>query len=119
LLIGQETELGSKAYTVTEMLSQSQNGIFTELATGKSIDIYRRDLQKAYVNRLVALIGSDDKGKTTMDMGNDGLSIVKADAKQLAATIRQSIARYSDAVTRDHLEDLYERLERSINPRNS
>jgi hypothetical protein len=119
LLIGQETELGSKAYTVTEMLSQSQDGIFTELATGKSIDIYRRDLQKAYVNRLVALIGSDDKGKTTMDMGNDGLSIVKADAKQLAATIRQSIARYSDAVTRDHLEDLYERLERSINPRNS
>ena len=117
-LIGQETELGSKAaYTVTDMLNQLQNGVFTELATGSPIDIYRRDLQKAYVNQLVVLLGNGVQGKSKLSMSDDAFSVLKAHTKKLAATIKQSAIRYSKSVTRAHLEDMYERLDLCLKPR--
>jgi hypothetical protein len=109
LLIQQETALGSKAYTATGMLHDLQGGIFTELATGGPIDIYRRDLQKAYVEQLIVLLGSKS--------GDDGVSVVKAHAKELAAVIKQSAIRYPKSVTRAHLEYMYDRLDLSLKPR--
>ena len=120
-IIEEEATLGPKAYTVTEMLHDLQSGIFSELATGKPIDVYRRNLQKAYVNKIVSLIGTP--GKPGLDIGDDELSIIKAHAKELAAAIKVAAVRYPAAVrepasvTRDHLEDLYERLEFSLKPR--
>ena len=114
-MIEEETVLGVKAYTVTEMLHDLRSGVFSELAMGKPIDIYRRNLQKAYVNRLVELIGVDGKGK--LNMGDDELSILKAHAKELAGAIKSASARYPASVTRAHLDDLYERLELSLKPK--
>ena len=115
-MIDAEAALGSKAYTVTEMLHDLRSGVFSELAMGKPIDIYRRNLQKAYINRLVELIGVDGKSKLNMD--DDELSILKAHAKELARTIKLASALYPSSVTRAHLDDLYERLELSLKPRN-
>jgi hypothetical protein len=130
----------SKAYTVTEMLHDLQSGVFGELAMGKPIDVYRRNLQKAYVNRIVSLIGTPEK--PGLDMGDDEMSIIKAHARELAAAIKAASVRYpasagrvasagqpgsvggqasvrdQASVTRDHLDDLYERLELSLKPRN-
>jgi hypothetical protein len=121
-MLEEEASLGSKAYTVTEMLHDLQSGVFSELAMGKPIDSYRRNLQKAYVNKIVNLIGTPEK--PGLDMGDDELSIIKAHAKELAVAIKAASVRYPAAVgqpasvTRDHLEDLYERLELSLKPRN-
>jgi len=115
-MIEAEATLGVKAYTVTEMLHDLRSGVFSELAVGKPIDIYRRNLQKAYINRLVELIGVD--GKSKLNMGDDELSILKAHAKELAGAIKPASARYPASVTRAHLDDLYERLELSLKPRN-
>lgn len=108
-LVEQETTLGSKAYTATEMLHDLQGGIFTELATGSLIDIYRRDLQKAYVDQVIVLLGSKN--------GDDAGSVVRAHAKELAAVIKQSAMRYPKSVTRAHLEYMYDRLDLSLKPR--
>ena len=108
-LVEQETTLGSKAYTATEMLHDLQGGIFTELATGSAIDVYRRDLQKAYVDQLIVLLGSK--------AGDDGVSVVRAHAKELAVVIKQSAIRYPKSVTRAHLEYMYDKLDLSLKPR--
>jgi Met-zincin/Domain of unknown function (DUF5117)/Domain of unknown function (DUF5118) len=115
-MIDEEATLGSKAYTVTEMLHDLQSGVFGELAMGKPIDMYRRNLQKAYVNKIVSLIGTPEK--SGLDMGDDEMSIIKAHARALAAAIKAASVREQASVTRDHLEDLYERLELSLKPRN-
>ena len=115
-LIEEETTLGSKAYTVTEMLHDLRNGVFSELAMGKPIDIHRRNLQKAYVDKIVSLIGAPEK--PGLDMGDDELSIIKAHAKELATAIKAATVRYPASVTREHLDDLYERLEFAVKPRN-
>jgi hypothetical protein len=120
-MIVEEATLGSKAYTLTEMLHDLQSGVFGELAMSKPIDVYRRNLQKAYVNKIVDLIGTPDK--PGLDLGDDEMSIIKAHARELAAAIKVASARYPASVgqpasvTRDHLDDLYERLELSLKPR--
>ena len=111
-LIEQETSLGAKAYTVTEMLHDLQGGVFTELPTGRPIDVYRRNLQKAYVDQLIVLIGP----KSPLSAGDDGASVVKAHAKELAAAIKAAAPRYPNSLTRSHLEDIHERLMRSLKP---
>jgi len=114
-LIQEETAEGARAYTAGDMLHDLQKGIFSELATARPIDVYRRDLQKAYVNRIIELL--DGKGKS-LNMGNDGLSILKAHAKELAAAIKEATARYPKSLTRSHLEDIYERLMLALKPKN-
>jgi hypothetical protein len=113
-LIEEETSEGAQAYTANDMLRDLQKGVFTELATARPIDAYRRNLQKAYVNRIIDLM--DGKGKVYVSAGNDALSILKSHAKELAAAIHVAAARYPNSVTRSHLEDIDERLMRSLKP---
>jgi hypothetical protein len=115
-LLEEEDNFPGKAYTATEMLHDLHQGIFSELAAAKPVSVYRRNLQKVYVNMLVKLIGTPEK--PGLDMGNDEMSIIKAHAKELAGSIKAASLRYPASVTRDHLEDLYERLELSLKPRN-
>ena len=44
---------GSKVYTLGEFFDDMNKGIFTELYEGKNVDAYRRNLQKAYVARMI------------------------------------------------------------------
>lgn len=47
---------GNSTYGLDEMMDDVQKGIWSELNTNKAIDAYRRNLQKAYVSRLIDLI---------------------------------------------------------------
>lgn len=112
-LIQQETDLGSaKAYTALDMLHDLRQGVFSELSTGRPIDAYRRNLQKAYVERLCGLVGT----KSTVNRSDDALSILKAHAKDLSAAVKAAAARSTDALTRDHLTDLGERIDEALKP---
>jgi hypothetical protein len=44
---------GTKVYTLGEFFDDLNKGIFTELYEGKNVDAYRRNLQKAYVARMI------------------------------------------------------------------
>ncbi|HTJ12500.1 MAG TPA: hypothetical protein VL547_10765, partial [Dinghuibacter sp.] len=79
----------------------------------RPIDVYRRNLQKAYVERLCALVGP----ATKVNRGDDALSLLKAHARELDATLKSAAARSTDALTRDHLVDLGERLDLALKPK--
>jgi hypothetical protein len=113
-LIEEQTAEGSNAYTASEMLHDLQESLFTELTGAKPIDVYRRNLQKAYVDRIILTL--DDKSNFSADRGNDARSIAKSHVKELAAAIHVAAARYPESLTRSHLEDIYERLMRSLKP---
>jgi hypothetical protein len=44
------------AYKITDFFGDMQNTIFRELKTNAAIDIYRRNLQKLYVDKLVDIV---------------------------------------------------------------
>jgi len=114
------------AYTPAEMLRDLYKGIFSELTAHKPVDIYRRNLQKTYVEDIIRLIGGSSGGgrgtitisagpaPTAADRTNDVISVIKAHIKTLAAEIRASIPVAPDVATRMHLQDIYERLDETI-----
>ncbi len=117
----------SKAYTVTGMLSDLKSGIWSELKTHRPIDIYRRDLQKAYVESLIRLVKPPKAAVSTQPSfgppmsqptisDNDAISIVKGHMKALMTEIRTAIATTSDNASRLHLQDVQERLKNGLDP---
>jgi len=44
---------GSTAYGVDEMLTDAKKGVWTELTAASPIDIFRRNLQKVYIDALL------------------------------------------------------------------
>jgi Met-zincin len=111
-LVQEDENFPDKAYTATEMLHDLHQGIFSELATNRPVSVHRRNLQKAYVEDVIALLG----GKTA-DTGNDALSIVKSHARMLEAELKKATVLSPVGITRDHFVDLTERLDLALHPK--
>jgi hypothetical protein len=110
----QESQSPVKAYTAREMLSDLKKGIFSELPIGKAITLNRRNLQKTYVVKLLTLL---PPSQAAIPADNDASSVVKANARELAADIKRAIPICHDAAAADHLKDLHERLIRVLDPK--
>ncbi len=119
-----EAEEPAKAYTISELLTDLRRGIFSELTTRSAIDLYRRQLQKIYVERLIALVKEQPQAPAGMSMfapGNlsniqDGKSLVKYQLRTLETEIR-SAAGSANTATRAHLLDLQDRIKNALDPK--
>jgi hypothetical protein len=102
------------AYTASMMLQDLRNGIWSELSTHQLIDINRRNLQKQYVELLVAMINPQAVPPPARST-NDQLSIVKQHAKGLLTSIKDDLPFVRDPETKWHLQDCVERLTEALN----
>ena len=127
-LLDAEAALGSKAYQITELLSDLKKGIFSELPARKSIDIYRRNLQKSYVNILSNIINPPSSGSSanTISFGNNNMvstsksdirSVVRAHLQQLRNDARTAATVAPDSMSRYHLQDLVSRIDEALDPK--
>ena len=129
-LIQFEAEEGSKAYSVTEMFSDVKKGIWSELTTKKKIDVYRRNLQKSYINILSNIIAPPKTSETTIVINFGGTSrpqlnvdksdiksIVRAHLITLRAEIKAAIPTMPDEMSRYHLQDVVTRIDDALNPK--
>jgi hypothetical protein len=78
--------------------------MWTELKTNAPIDIYRRNLQRSYLDRLIEL--SNKSGKDYRDVA----PILKMKLKEIQSTIRKSIGKTKDPITQYHLKFMDEKL---------
>ena len=129
-LIQFEAEQGSQAYTITEMFSDIKKGIWSELTTKKKIDVYRRNLQKSYVNILSEIIAPPKFSETTIVINFGGtsrpqLSADKSDIKSLVRAhlvslrndIKAAIPATTDEMSKYHLQDVATRIDKALNPK--
>lgn len=126
-MLNAETANGTEAYTVNDLLSDLKQSVFTELSSKKPIDIYRRNLQKAYIERLGALINPPAQIGITFNFGNapqlvdvkkgDILSYLKGNARELKAMADAAAVSATDKATKYHLQDISDRLGRILNPK--
>ena len=113
-------------YTATEMLNDLKRGIWSELTTRQSIDIYRRNLQKAYAERLIRIVNPETTTTPVVTFGgaatpvvsrtNDVISIAKMQLRSLQADIRAALPAYKDATSRAHLMDISDRITSALDP---
>ena len=118
----------SEAYTTIDMMAELRAGLFSELRRDRKIDIYRRNLQRAYVERLEFLMTSEQtplrgafarfSSRTNIDASQSDIrAIVRAELKDLKRTLQSNTGRMSDKISRIHLIDLVERINLILDPK--
>ncbi|WP_281753052.1 zinc-dependent metalloprotease [Neptunitalea chrysea] len=119
-LIENETLNGKSAYSLLDMMTELRKGIFSELPYGKKMDTYRRNLQRAYVDRMEYLMTEDQSksfGNTTVNVSQSDIrAIVRGELGTLLSKVKSGAARTSDLTTKYHLKDLQKRIELILNP---
>jgi hypothetical protein len=104
-----ETHNGQDAYTTSDLMNDIQNSLWTELESGKSIDVYRRNLQKAHIDRLENMLYLKD----SKYMNSDIPSIARASLTKLKSSIRSGLGRQS-GLSKDHLKDVLARIDHAL-----
>jgi hypothetical protein len=127
-LIEAEAVLGKETYTAIDLYTDLRSGLWSELASGKIIDTYRRNLQRGHIERLDFLMKEEPAppaanirsmaGYTPIDVSQSDIRpIARAELKILRTQITQSLGRVSDTMTRYHLEDCIQRINLILDPK--
>jgi hypothetical protein len=129
-LIDAEAAHGSGAYSITDLFADLKKGIWTELPSRSKIDVYRRNLQKSYINILDELVkppqsGSSSGiiimvlggGSTTSTEKSDIMSVARAHLILLRNEVKAASGGVSDQMSRYHLQDIVVRIDNALNPK--
>ncbi len=126
-LFAMEASNPQNAYRPTEMMDDLRRFIFSEVYTRRSTDLYRRTLQKIFVERIISQL-SGQTGITNFSIASiltmakpavnakysDTHSLLKATLRSIRADIKTALPLITDASTRNHLQDLVERINESM-----
>lgn len=126
-LINAEAADGASAYKVTDLFSDLDASIFTELKSNAATDVYRRNLQKSYVDKLIAVItpvpaaapsplaqfGRGAASAPSAALG-EAMSMVKGELTKLGVDISMAALSQSDRATKYHLMDLAGRIKEAM-----
>lgn len=99
-MIDNEALNGPAAYTMTQMLADLRKGIWSELSRSKDIDAFRRNLQRAHVERLASLMTQDERSRS------DVSAAARAELKAIQAAARSASSRYGAGIVQNHLRDI-------------
>ncbi len=127
-MVENETLNGSEAYTLISMMRDLRRGVWSELRTGRAIDTYRRNLQRAHIERLEYLMTVKNQNlpnfnspyfkptRVTINQ-SDIRSVARAELATLKRDIRSSISLTRDRMSRYHLQDALERVNQILDPK--
>jgi len=114
--------LNKDYYSALRMLRDLRKGLWTETDSGVSVDLYRRSLQRSYVERLVYLM--QDKlersrftrpgfeGRLFYDVTtSDVRALVRGELKTLRNSLRSAKNGKINAETKYHYEDVIARID--------
>jgi hypothetical protein len=137
-MIEHEAFHGAATYTPTQMLDDTRTAIWRDARSGRAVDSYRRNLQRAYLAQAKHLLTEADNagwspprsgdlrvGSDTDPRLNGELKIAQSDIrplirdqlKLLRGELRATLARgVQDRNTRIHLEDALVRIDTTLEP---
>ncbi len=120
------TTRDNNAYSLDEMFTDLQKGIWSELTTKKTIDMYRRGLQKTYVDKLIEIyksINGDVSSSISISFGNIVLpdikktdigSVVLGQLNQIQMLAKSNAVGYTDKMSKLHLLDMAQRIKNAL-----
>ena len=111
-LIENEAINGKAAYTLIDMMSELKKGIWKELYNNKEIDVYRRNLQLAYLDRISYIMNEEQGSIPTWARGRvTSVKVSQSDIRTIAVgqllELKKDIKKYknkSDKMTEMHLD---------------
>ena len=111
-LIENEAINGKAAYTLIDMMSDLKRGIWKELYTHKTIDVYRRNLQLAYLDRISYIMNEEQGSIPSWARGRvTSVKVSQSDIRTIAVgqllELKKDIKKHknrSDKMTKMHLD---------------
>ena len=118
-LLDHETINGNN-YTALEMLQDVRTGIWSEANMTKNVDMYRRNLQRAYIDRMAYLMTEDlspraDKAFNVSQ--SDIRPFVRGELNTLKRILTNAANRATNTVTKYHYKDCIERIKLILDPK--
>ena len=110
-MVENEALNGKEAYTATDMLSQLRDGLWEEARRGSDINVYRRNLQRAHVDRLQQLMSENADEPT--DVG----ALARAELNRIQQLASRAARSYRDGTVKYHLEEVAADIEDSLTAR--
>jgi hypothetical protein len=113
------------AYDLTDFYTDMQRGIWAEANSGAAANVFRRNLQKIHLEKLISLLepakGSNPSGssffRATASVNpvvTDITSLTRGTLKELHDTLEKAAKRAPDKLTRYHYEDCVHRIAEAL-----
>ena len=126
-MIENQTMNGSNAYTLVSMFSDLRRGVWSELYNGKRIDTYKRNLQRAHINRLDYLLNTAKNQRGTnsgyfkqsaVNIGQSDIkAMVRGELNRIKRDVRSAISKAPNTTSRYHLQDAIARINKALDPK--
>ncbi|MDA9627737.1 zinc-dependent metalloprotease [Flavobacteriaceae bacterium] len=126
-MIENQTMNGSKSYNLVSMFSDLRRGVWSELYNGKRIDTYRRNLQRAHINRLDYLLNKakNQRGanfgyfkQSTVNIGQSDIkAMVRGELNRIKRDIKSAVSKAPNTTSRYHLQDAIARIDKALDPK--
>ncbi|MDB5156004.1 MAG: hypothetical protein JWR50_711 [Mucilaginibacter sp.] len=108
-----------KNYKITDFFGDLQNDLFSELKDKRKINIYRRNLQKLYVDRLINIISPPASAGGGEDFSElkqtDVVSVCKGELIRINHELKNALPGAKNSMTKYHLMDLSNRITTVMN----
>lgn len=98
---------GGSAYTMLSLFDDTSKGVFAELNSGANIDAYRRNLQRAYVDKMKGLMELKEDKYDQSDIK----AMARGTLMELHKQLKKSVKKQSNTTSKYHVADLKERVE--------
>ena len=124
-LIEAEARNGNEAYSLGEMMTDLREAVWTELPRGRSIEAYRRNLQRGYLERMEFLMTEEPTApparfagrRTAVDVSQSDIrAFVRGELNVLKGQIQRALRRSLNTATKYHLEDAVVRIDAILHP---
>lgn len=128
-LVDAEAEAGSNAYRINDLLNDLRNSIWSEVPLNQPISVYRRQLQKTYVDALNAVLNPAPPAASassgfTFSFGPpvdtdkaDVKAAVRAHIVNLRTQVLTAAGTATDAMTKAHLREMAARMDKALDPK--
>jgi hypothetical protein len=113
--------LGADTYKAIELFKDTRKGIWKEAGTATNVTIYRRNLQRAYIDRMSYLMTEEikpaDRSTVYYNVSQSDLrALVRGELNVLKKSLAAAKALGVNTETKYHYEDCIKRIDLILNP---
>ncbi|OAD44500.1 zinc-dependent metalloprotease [Polaribacter atrinae] len=98
-------------YAASDMVKDLRKGIFSETTTTKNVDLHRRNLQKAFIERMHVLMNDKDAKNTDIS------AIIRGELEALKYQVNIASKRAINTISKYHYKDCYAKINDILNPK--
>lgn len=115
------TALDAKNYSALDMLKDLRSGIWSEAIRNRNVTVYRRNLQRVYLDRMVELMTGELDPRRSRQYFNvsqsDVRALVRGELNQLKQILRSASKSSVNTETKYHYNDCIERINLILDPK--